>query len=214
MRRSSKENGHMTRKGKYILAGVAAATVVGIAAAGAVAQRGHWDGHKGRHFGHGGGAGLLALGFGGPNGRICHGDSAEFADVLLVRLEHRVKPTDDQKGAFDEFKTATRTAAEKLRAACPKKPEPSAEGDQPRRTPIERLAQTQAGLEASLDALKTYRPAAEKLYASLSDEQKAKLTPRHQKGEWKRHRGHDKGERGPANKDEPAPDDKTPDDKG
>jgi hypothetical protein len=207
----------MTRKGKYILAGVAAATV-GLAAAGAVAQRGHWDGHKGRHFAHGGGAGLLALGFGGPNGRICRGDSAEFADVLLVRLEHRVKPTDDQKGAFDEFKTATRAAAEKLRAACPKKPDPSAEGDQPRRTPIERLAQTQAGLEASLDALKTYRPAAEKLYASLSDEQKAKLTPRRDKGDWwkRRHHGpHDKGERGPANdKDGSTPDDKGTNDKG
>lgn len=204
----------MTRKGKYILAGIAAATV-GLAAAGAVAQRGHWDGHKGRHFHGGGGAGLLGLGFGGPQGKICRGDSAEFADIMLVRLEHRVKPTDDQKNAFDEFKTATRSAAEKLREACPKKPEASTDGEQPRRSPIERLAQTQVGLEASLDALKTYRPAAEKFYATLSDEQKAKLSPRRDKGDWKRHRGHhDKGDRGPDNqkpdnqKDAPAPDDK------
>ncbi len=35
----------MTRKGKYIVAGVAAACV-GLVAAGAMAQRGHWDGHK------------------------------------------------------------------------------------------------------------------------------------------------------------------------
>lgn len=199
----------MTRKGKYILAGLAAATV-GLAAAGAIAQRGHyWDGHKGRHhFAHGGGGGgLLGLGFGGPQGRICRGDSAEFADIMLVRLEHRVKPTDDQKAAFDEFKAATRTAAAKLSEGCPKKPEPTANGERPTRTPLERLAQTQAGLEASLDALKTYRPAAEKFYAALSDEQKAKLAPRRGKGDWKRHRGPDKGEPGP-DKEAPAPDDK------
>lgn len=200
----------MTRKGKYILAGVAAATV-GVAAAGAVAQRGHWDGHKGRHHAsHGGGMGILGLGFGGPHGRICRGDGTEFADIMLVRLEHRVKPTDDQKGAFEEFKTATRTAATKLSEACPKKPEPSAEGERPNRSPIERLAQTQVGLEASLDALKTYRPAAEKFYAALSDEQKAKLAPRRGKGDWKRHRDHGgKHDRGPDNeKDAPAPDNK------
>jgi hypothetical protein len=198
----------MTRKGKYILAGIAAATV-GLAAAGAVAQRGHyWDGHKGRHhFSHGGGGGLLGLGFAGPRGPICRGNSAEFADIMLVRLEHRVKPTDDQKAAFEEFKTATRTAAEKLAEGCPKKPEASTDGEKPVRTPIERLAQAQAGLEASLDALKTYRPAAEKFYATLSDEQKAKLAPRRGKGDWKRHRGPDKGEPAPG-KDAPAPDDK------
>ncbi|WBT40258.1 MULTISPECIES: Spy/CpxP family protein refolding chaperone [Hyphomicrobium] len=199
----------MTRKGKYILAGIAAATV-GLAAAGAIAQRGHWEGHKGRHhFGPGASAGLLGLGFGGPHGRICRGDSAEFADLMLVRLEHRVKVTDEQKPAFEEFKTATRAAADKLREGCPKKPEASDENT-PRKTPIERLAQTQAGLEASLEALKTYRPAAEKFYASLTEEQKAKLTERRGKGHWKRDHGPDqKGGHGPDDqKDGPAPGDK------
>ena len=78
------------------------------------------------------------------------------------------------------------------------------------KTPIERLAQTQAGLEASLEALKTYRPAAEKFYAGLTDEQKAKLTERRGKGHWKRDHGPDqKGGHGPDDqKDGPAPGDK------
>lgn len=199
----------MTRKGKYLLGGAAAA-VVGLVAAGAMADRGQfWNGHKRQHFGHGG-AGMMALGFGGPNFRMCRGDTAERADHMLVRIEHRVKPTDDQKAAFDEFKTAARSAAEKLRDGCPKKPENAGAGEPPKVTAIERLAQTQAGLEASLDALKVFRPAAEKFYASLNDDQKAKLDRRGRgKGPWGRdHRGpKDDGERGPG-PDEPAPDNK------
>ncbi len=144
----------------------------------------------------------MSLGFGGPSGKICRDKSAEVTDIMLVRLEHRVDITDAQKAAFEEFKTATRVAADKLREGCPKKPDTTAnEGDKaaaPKVTPLDRLAQTQVGLEASLEALKTYRPAAEKFYASLSDEQKAKLTERRGGGKrhWKRDRGpHDGGER-------------------
>lgn len=215
----------MTRKGKLILAGVAVATV-GLAAAGAMAERGHfWDGHKGgRHMGHGGGAGLMGLGFGGPYGRVCRGDTAEFADHVLVRIEHRVKPTDAQKAAFEDFKTATHTAAQKLREGCPQKPDNAAGKDEPQtRTPIDRLAQTQANLEASLAALKEFRPAAERFYASLSDEQKAKLEPRRGNwGKWRHDRGpgdrgpgdRGRGDRGPPDRgpddgqDQPTPDDK------
>lgn len=212
----------MTRKGKYIFGGVAAACV-GLVAAGAMAQRGHWDGYKGRQHGGGYGAGILGLGFGGPSGKICRGKSAEVTDIMLVRLEHRVDITDAQKAGFEEFKTATRAAAEKLREGCPKKPDTAAttDGDKaaaPKVSPLDRLAQTQVGLEASLEALKTYRPAAEKFYASLSDEQKAKLTERRGGGKrhWKRDRGpHDGDDRsGPDRGDNqpgeasPAPSDK------
>jgi hypothetical protein len=207
----------MTRKGKYIVAGVAAACV-GLVAAGAMAQRGHWDGHKGRHHGGGfGGAGIMSLGFGGPSGKICRDKSAEVTDIMLVRLEHRVDITDAQKAAFEEFKTATRVAADKLRAGCPKKPDATAnDGDKaasPKVTPLDRLAQTQVGLEASLEALKTYRPAAEKFYASLSDDQKAKLTERRGGGKrhWKRDRGpHDGGDRGGPDKGGPENDNASP----
>ncbi|MBN8910955.1 MAG: Spy/CpxP family protein refolding chaperone [Rhizobiales bacterium] len=201
----------MTRKGKYILAGVAATTVA-LVAAGAMAQRGHWDGHKGRHFGHGAGAGIMGLSFGGPNMRFCRGDSAEMADHALVRIEHRVKPTDDQKVAFEEFKTATRAAATKLSEACPQRPEKTDDGKRVKRTPIERLDQTQAGLETSLEALKSFRPAAEKFYAALNDEQKAKLD----RGSFRfgKDKGHWKRDRGPGDAPAPAPDAPAPENKG
>jgi hypothetical protein len=180
----------MTRKGKFILAGVTAATF-GLAAAGAIAARGDWQ-HFGKH-GHRGGSMMgmagLGLGIGSPLHRLCRGDAGEMADHMLVRIEHKIKPTDAQKGAFEDYKTATRAAAQKIEAACPSKTADAAkpeDGSQkrPRLTPVERLAQTQAGLEASLEAVKIVRPAAEKFYASLDDAQKAKFTP--QRGRDKR----------------------------
>jgi hypothetical protein len=99
-----------------------------------------------------------------------------MVDHILVHIDHKVKPTDAQKAVFDELKTATRVAAEKMKTACP----PVASTEAPK-SPIERLDRAQARLEASLDAIKTVRPAAEKFYASLSDEQKAALLE---------HRGH------------------------
>jgi len=218
----------MTPKGKYVLAGIAAAATVALAAAGAIAQRGHWDGFRGFHghqgfgrgFGGGGTMGLMGLNFGGPRGKICFGDTDEMTDIMLVRLQHRINVTDGQKGAFDEFKTATKAAAEKLREGCPKvgwkrdgDGSDDAKADAAKKpTAIERLAQTQTGLEASLEAMKTFRPAAEKFYASLSDEQKAKLDRRGRGGDrhqWKRDRDGDKGDRAPDREpDGPAPDDK------
>lgn len=108
---------------------------------------------------------------------------------MLVHIEHKVKPTDAQKASFEDFKTATRQAAEKLRSACPKDTaDKDADAPKTRPSPIERLARTQTTLEASLEAIKIVRPAAEKFYASLNDEQKAKLTqPR---GPRFGHRGH------------------------
>jgi hypothetical protein len=196
------EKRFMTRKGKFILAGVTAATF-GLAAAGAIAARGDWQ-HSGKH-GHRGGAmmgmGAFGLGIGSPLHRLCRGDTGEMADHMLVRIEHKIKPTDAQKGTFEDFKTATRSAAEKIEAACPAKtadaPKPEDGAKRPQQSPVERLAETQAGLEASLDALKIMRPAAEKFYASLSDDQKAKLDrPR-----WRDKRG-DRKPDGAA--DEPA----------
>ena len=194
----------MTRNRTYILAGVAAAAV-GLAAAGAIAARGDWQ-HFGRHGGQRQqmmGMGGFGLGIGSPLHRLCRGDAGEMADHMLVRIEHKIKPTDAQKGAFEDFKTATRTAAQKIEAACPAKTadatKPEDGAQRPRLTPVERLAQTQAGLEASLEAVKTMRPAAEKFYASLSDDQKAKFNP----PRWRDKRGDSKPD-GTANE----PDDK------
>lgn len=177
----------MTRNRKLIVAGLALAAI-GLAAA--FAERGvPWGHHGWRH--HGGGP----MAFGDFMGKFCRGDGAEMADHMLVHIEHKVKPTDAQKAAFEELKTATRAAAEKMKAGCPQvaSAEAPKDGLKSPLSPIERLDRTQARLEVSLDANKTVRPAAEKFYANLSDEQKAALAE---------HRGHGWRDRG----DGPGPD--------
>ena len=159
----------MTRNKKFLIGGLSIAAIAAGAVA-ASAHRGGWEGHGhgGSHKGHG----LM--------GAVCSGDAAEMADHMLVRLEYKVKPTDAQKGAFEDLKAAARTAAAKAKAACPPAPVQAAEGATPaprvHKSPIERLGMMETRLQAELDAVRTVRPAAEKFFASLSDEQKAALT--------------------------------------
>jgi hypothetical protein len=170
----------MTRNGKIALAVAAVALTIG--AAGAIAKRhNHWGhGHHGHHMG---------MGFGGPLAAVCRGDASEMADHMLVRVEHRVKPTDAQKLVFEELKTTVKSAAGKVAAACPPEPSPAADGKPVRKAPTERLADTEAGLTAALDAVRMVRPVADKFYASLTEEQKTTLSemgPRGKRGrdEW------------------------------
>ncbi len=169
----------MTRNRKFIVAGVALAAT-SLAAAGALAHRGGtWEHHGGGHHG-----GLMGMAFDGPMGGFCRGDGTEMADHFLIHIEHKVKPTDAQKATFEELKSATRAAAEKMKAGCPQ-----GASEEPAQSLIERLDRAQARLEASLNAIKTVRPAAEKFYASLSDEQKSALI------EHRGHGWHDRGDR-------------------
>lgn len=188
----------MTRNGK-IIAGAAVILTLGSAAA--VAHRhGGWH-HRGHH-GWGGPQGMM-----GPVGRLCRGNPAEKADLMLVRLEYKVNPTDAQKPALEELKTAVRSAAQKIAAACPRTEPSSAENDaEPGRSaPKEitaRLADAEAQLTAVLEGLKVVRPAAEKLYATLDEAQKKAVSEmgRGKHGRWGRMHGHwDRrdGERGP-----------------
>ena len=176
----------MTRNTKYLIGGIALAalTAGGIAAS---AHRG--DGGWGHHHG-GGKMGMM--------GAVCGGNAAEMADHMLVRLEYKVKPTDAQKPAFEELKAAAKAAAAKAKAGCPAEPVRAADGAKPApKAPTEKLAMMEAKLAAELDAVRTVRPAADKFYATLSDDQKKALTER--EGGWQ-HRGEqgggDRGDRG------------------
>ena len=145
----------MIRNRKFIVAGVALAAT-GLAAAGAFAHRGGpWEYHGGGHHG-----GLMGMAFGGPMGGFCRDDGTEMADHFLGHIEHKVKPTDAQKAAFEDLKTATRAAAEKMKAGCPQVASGDAakDGPKPEQSPIERLDRAQARLEASLDAIKNATP--------------------------------------------------------
>jgi hypothetical protein len=130
-----------------------------------------------------------------------------MADHLLVRIEHKVKPTEAQKPAFEELKTAIKAAAGKVQQACPAQSAQTAPGDQSAApaNPLERLANAETMTAATLEAIKTVRPAAEKFYATLDDGQKKKLSERWGKwrhGGWGRYRGH--GPDGGPGDDEPG----------
>jgi hypothetical protein len=142
----------MNRKSNLLIGGLVL-VVIGAGTTFAVAEYGTgWRGHHER--GHRG----FRLDM------FC-GDS-EVVDRLLTRLEDRIKPTDAQKTVFADFKTAAKSAANKIKGACPI--------ERPRNLP-ERFAMAEKRVEATLDAVRTIRPAADKLYAALSDEQKAQM---------------------------------------
>lgn len=88
---------------------------------------------------------------------------------MFDRLEERLKPIDAQKVAFADMKSATKTAAQRVKSSCPI--------EAPRNAP-ERLAMLEKRLEAGLDAVRTIRPAMDSFYATLSDEQKATINGR------------------------------------
>lgn len=212
----------MTRNSKLLIGGIALA-VAGLGAAGAIARHGpHGWGHGG--WGHHGGSrgGPMGMGmFGGPMGMMCRdGQAAEKTDHMLVHIEHRAKPTEAQKAAFEEFKSAARSAATKVQAGCPATAalEPPKDGTPPPRpSPIERLANAETMTAATLDAIKTVRPAAEKFYAALSAEQKAAIDEQ-PGGEkrgwgWGRHRGPGSGpgDGGPDDRGPGGPEGRGPD---
>lgn len=189
--------------GKKWLVGGLAVGVLSVAAVGAVARHGggHGWGHHGGGYHHGmhrgwrGGKGLRRM--------VCGRRAPERIDHMLVRIKHKADITEAQQPAFQEFAETVRSAAAKARQACPPKRDwkkrdrsdsASDDGDrtdkQPRlrRSPIERLEIMENLLAASLEAVRTIRPSAEKLYASLSEEQQNQLRKmRGKKRWWKRH---------------------------
>jgi hypothetical protein len=141
----------MNRKLKLVVAGLGAVALAAGATFAAAQYGKGWRGHGMHRAG-------LSFGIG-----ISCGDGPR-ADRMLERLEQRIKPTDGQKASFEEFKVAAKTAAETVKSGCPI--------EQARNMP-EQFGMAEKRLEAELAAVRTLRPAAEKLYASLSDEQKA-----------------------------------------
>jgi hypothetical protein len=111
--------------------------------------------------GPGGDAGMQ-----GHQGRGCDERVSRFAQRRLAHIEQAVKPTDAQRAAFEDFKTASVKAADIVRAACP---------TERSLTPTGRLEAAEKRVEARLQAIRTVRPALDNFYRSLSDEQKARF---------------------------------------
>jgi hypothetical protein len=106
-----------------------------------------------------GGAGVRAA-------DLCTSQTAGLTDWPIERIEQVVEPNDDQRAALVEFKDAATRALDLLKGSCPAEL-PS--------TPTGRLAAMHQRLDAMLQAVRTVRPALEKFYLLLNDEQKSRF---------------------------------------
>jgi LTXXQ motif family protein len=97
---------------------------------------------------------------------VCSDDAARLTDWPIQRISEVVAPTDAQRAALEELRAASAKAVDLLKSGCPK--------DLPS-IPTGRLAAMESRLQVMLAAVQTVRPALERFYQSLSDEQKARF---------------------------------------
>jgi LTXXQ motif family protein len=97
---------------------------------------------------------------------LCSSQVAGLTDWPIEQIAQTVEPDDAQRALLDDVRAASAKAIDTLKPACPT--------DLPS-TPTGRIEAMHVRLSAMLDAVRTVRPAFEKLYQSLSDEQKARL---------------------------------------
>jgi ABC-type transporter MlaC component len=142
---------------------------------GTYAAVGPSESYSGRRSAGGHGGRGSAGGYGGrgaAGGRsvgadLCSGQTAGLTDWPIERIAQTVEPNDAQRAALDQLKDATAKALDILKAACPTAL-PS--------TPTGRIEAMHQRLEAMQQAVRTVRPALEKFYESLNDEQKARFS--------------------------------------
>ena len=108
----------------------------------------------------------IESGSGGTAVDLCSGRTAGLTEWPIERIAQAVEPDDAQRAALDDIKNAAANALDVLKAACPTEL-PS--------TPIGRIAAMHQRLDAMLQAVRIVRPALEKFYQSLNDEQKARF---------------------------------------
>jgi hypothetical protein len=106
----------------------------------------------------------------GTLGGLCQQQTGEFTLLPVQRIEDTVKPTEQQKAAFDDLKSASTKAATDLDTSCP--------ADMPE-TLTARLDAVAKRLDALADAVNTVKPALTDFYNTLTDEQKARFNVIH-----------------------------------
>lgn len=156
---------------------LSARTTASIAAAGlgalalasaAVAQPGPRGGGPGSGGGGWGPGMMMGPGMMGGRGMgfMCNPRAAGMAEWQASRIESTLKLTDAQKEALKRVTEASAKAAQTIEAACaPGVPS----------GPAERMAMMEKRTEASLQAIKTVRPAFDEFYATLDADQKKQL---------------------------------------
>ena len=98
--------------------------------------------------------------------RICSGQAEGVTDFSIQKIAQQVEPDQAQQALLEELKDASLKAVNILKAACPTELPSTAPG---------RLAAMRSRVDAMLEAVRTVRPALEKFYPSLNDEQRARF---------------------------------------
>ncbi len=134
----------------------------------------------GAPYASGGGGGRAATGRGrpgvqtaarGPAGagamaQICTGETSGLTDWPVERIAEAVNPDEAQRAALNALRDAAARSVKQMREACP---------DDLPSTPAGRMAAMRQRLEAMREAVQIVRPALDKFYESLNDEQKARF---------------------------------------
>jgi hypothetical protein len=98
--------------------------------------------------------------------QMCGEDSKEVAGWPIDRIEQAVTPTEDQRHLLDDFANASIGAAQAIKETCPTTVSFA---------PTGRLDAMQKRIEGMAHAIQIVAPPLDKFYASLTDEQKARL---------------------------------------
>jgi hypothetical protein len=102
----------------------------------------------------------------GETARICSGQAQGLTDFSIQKIAQQVEPDQNQQALLNDLKAATIKAVNILQTACP---------SELASTPTGRLAAMRTRVDAMLQAVQTVRPALEKFYASLNDEQRERF---------------------------------------
>lgn len=111
-------------------------------------------------------------GVGGPMGGYDSDEMLDRIDGRLAFLKTELKITAEQASSWDELAAVVRSTADAHNELMRGMIKEFHEGDFLKKPLPERLAYQQTHLEARLEQVKLVRAAVEKLYATLSDEQK------------------------------------------
>jgi LTXXQ motif family protein len=102
----------------------------------------------------------------GQVAQMCGEDTKEVAGWPIDRIEQALSPTEDQRHLLDDFANASIRAAQAIKEACPTTVSFA---------PTGRLDAMQKRLQGMAEAINVVSPPLDKFYASLTDEQKARL---------------------------------------
>lgn len=126
-------------------------------------------GPVGPRGGYGWGLGMMMgpgmMGWSG-GGMMCDPRAAGLAEWRIERIEQLIGANEAQRAALENLRTASLKAMETVLASCPQDLPVSATG---------RLETIEKRLDAMLTAVRIVRPAFDAFFATLNDEQKARI---------------------------------------